>query len=173
MPHSISAISNTAVRIFLQKFGKDYDIKRGFKPLTDRLNTYEKKELLNYFNYECCFCGKKFDNNKNFSRDHLIPQNKESLGLHAWGNVVYCCKSCNDEKNKQPWEDFLKSKSENKNEFENRKAKLKAFISDKKYEIDVDFLRKFAKSLYIDVGEVAMALIDLRYKQAGGAESKK
>ena len=95
MARSKSDISNSAIRIFLQDVGKYYDTERGLVPFGPK--KAQKVELLNYFNYECCFCGVSIDL-KSLSQDHLIPMNKEQLGLHAWGNVVPCCKGCNNTK---------------------------------------------------------------------------
>jgi len=162
MASTKGAISNTAIRIFLQKVGRYYDEKRGFKPLTVRLNKDEKIMLLTYFEYQCCYCGTKI-NISNISRDHLIPENRLSLGLHAWGNVVPCCRDCNEGKNKKSWITFLKTKSGI--DFKNRKNKIEKFVKDMKYDPNLN-LHEYANNLYQDVGEVAMTLINLRYNQA-------
>ena len=76
MARSKSDISNSAIRIFLQEVGKFYDKERGFEPFIPK--KAQKIELLEYFNYECCFCGIQIDENT-FSQDHLIPMNHRVL----------------------------------------------------------------------------------------------
>ena len=54
--------------------------------------------------------------------------NKSSLGLHSWGNVVPCCKKCNNEKQQKYWLDFLKIKSQNELDFISKKARIEEFV---------------------------------------------
>ena len=160
MARSKSDISNSAIRIFLQDVGKYYDEARGYEPFGPKVA--QKDELLEFFNHQCCFCGSEI-NRKSLSQDHLIPMNKSALGLHAWGNVVPCCQTCNNEKQQKPWKQFLSIKTaENSEEREN---KINNFVASKNYDPTLD-LHEFAGNLYEDVGQVAMTLINLRYKQA-------
>lgn len=69
MARSKSDISNSAIRIFLQDVGKFYDEARGFEPFGPKVA--QKDELLEFFNYQCCFCGASIDR-KSLSQDHLI-----------------------------------------------------------------------------------------------------
>jgi 5-methylcytosine-specific restriction endonuclease McrA len=160
MARSKSDISNSAIRIFLQDVGKFYDEERGFEPFVPKVA--QKNELLKFFDNKCCFCGTAIDR-KSLSQDHLIPMNKSSLGLHAWGNVVPCCKSCNNEKQQKPWANFIKNKA---GDFSaERTERINKFVASKKYDPSLN-LHKYADNLYEDIGEVAMTLINLRYKQA-------
>lgn len=160
MARSKSDISNSAIRIFLQDVGKFYDKARGYEPFGPKVA--QKDELLAFFNYECCFCGTTIDR-KSLSQDHLIPMNKRSLGLHAWGNVVPCCSPCNNEKQQKPWQDFISVKADR--EATTRKQRIEEFVVSKNYDPTLN-LHEFADNLYEDVGQVAMTLINLRYKQA-------
>jgi 5-methylcytosine-specific restriction endonuclease McrA len=160
MARTKSDISNSAIRIFLQDVGKFYDEARGFEPFGPKVG--QKDELLKFFNHSCCFCGVEI-NRKTMSQDHLIPMNKSSLGLHAWGNVVPCCRECNNEKQQRPWDEFIISKSGvNANE---RKNRINDFVKSKNYDPSLN-LHEYADNLYEDIGEVVMTLINLRYKQA-------
>ena len=160
MARSKSDISNSAIRIFLQDVGKFYDEARGFEPFGPKVA--QKNELLSHFNYQCCFCGTEIDR-KSLSQDHLIPMNKSSLGLHAWGNVVPCCQPCNNEKQQKPWKEFMVSKA---GEYANARIKIiEDFVESKNYDPSLN-LHEYADNLYEDIGEVAMTLINLRYKQA-------
>ena len=161
MAKSKSDISNSAIRIFLQLVGKFYDEVRGFEKFVPTKS--QKKELLESFNYQCCYCGRELNVNK-FSQDHLIPLNKNDLGLHAWGNVVPSCNSCNNEKQLHEWQEFIKGKASIR-DYKNRKAKIIKFVKAKNYNPNLN-LHEIAGNLYQDVGEVAITLINLRYKQA-------
>lgn len=164
MARTKSDISNSAIRIFLQKVGVFYDQERGFEKFVP--NKKQKDELLEYFDYECCFCGAVITA-KSLSQDHLIPMNKASLGLHAWGNVVPCCQVCNNEKQQKPWQEFIKNKAKG-SILSNRIKRIHSFVAEFNYDPNLH-LDEYAGNLYEDVGEVGMTLIGLRYKQAEDA----
>ncbi len=164
MARSRSDISNSAIRIFLQKVGRFYDEERGYSGFVPTKG--QKEELLESFDHQCCYCGRLVTVNT-LSQDHLIPMNKEFLGLHAWGNVVPCCSDCNNAKQHRPWESFLASQAKG-NTFDQRRDKIESFVSERGYDPNLQ-LSNYAGNLYEDVGEVAMTLIDLRYKQAEDA----
>ena len=160
MARSKSDISNSAIRIFLQDVGKFYDEERGFEPFGPKVA--QKDELLSFFGHKCCFCATEIDRNA-LSQDHLIPMNKTSLGLHAWGNVVPCCSPCNNEKQQKPWKEFIQIKAGDS--AKERAERIEEFVISKNYDPNLN-LHEFADNLYEDVGQVAMTLINLRYKQA-------
>ena len=161
MARSKSNISNSAIRIFLQDVGKFYDRERGFEPFSP--NVGQKDQLLEFFGHRCCFCRTEIDRSS-LSQDHLIPMNKAHLGLHAWGNVVPCCRSCNKEKQQKPWREFLNKKA-GPNLAKERCQLIDTFVSKMRYDPALN-LHQYADNLYNDIGEVAMTLINLRYKQA-------
>ncbi len=167
MARSKSDIANSAIRIFLQKVGIFYDEARGFKKFVP--NKAQKEELLNKFNSECCYCGTGITT-RSLSQDHLIPMNKAALGLHSWGNVVPCCQECNNEKQQKGWEEFLANKAQGK-VFDERKSRIVNYVKDMNYDPALH-LDDHAGNLYEDIGEVAMTLINLRYKQAEEAIKK-
>jgi heterodisulfide reductase subunit B len=160
MARSKSDISNSAIRIFLQDVGRFYDEARGYDPFGPKVA--QKDELLDFFDYQCCFCGISIDRNS-LSQDHLIPMNKSALGLHAWGNVVPCCSGCNNEKQQKPWREFIVIKAGEK--AIERIEMIQNFVQLKEYDPALN-LHEFADNLYEDIGAVAMTLINLRYKQA-------
>jgi hypothetical protein len=90
--------------------------------------------------------------------------NKAALGLHAWGNVVACCQGCNNDKQQADWKEFLKKKAD-KNVLHQRRDRIEQFVALKNYDPNLN-LHEYADNLYEDIGAVAMALINLRYKQA-------
>ncbi|MEP0941258.1 MAG: HNH endonuclease [Rhizobiaceae bacterium] len=162
MPRSKSDISNSAIRIFLQEVGKFYDQSRGYAAFVP--NVRQKDELIAYFGGQCCYCATPIDR-KALSQDHLIPMNKQHLGLHAWGNVAPCCRSCNNEKQQKPWREFIEAKA---GEFAERRAsRIEQLVAEKNYDPALN-LHQYADNLYDDIGAIAMTLINLRYKQAEG-----
>ena len=82
LARSQSDISNSAIRIFLQRVGEYYDEARGFQKF--RPTRLQKQELVDWFARECCYCAAEVSA-ENFTQDHLIPMNKESLGLPKGG----------------------------------------------------------------------------------------
>ena len=160
---SRSDISNTAMRVFLQKVGATYDYSRGFEPFLPTPS--QMKEVAEFFSNCCCYCAKPLGGpTEVITTDHLIPQNKEHLGLHAWGNVVPCCALCNKEKRQIKWQNFLKQKC-TEAAFPEREKRIQSFVNHYRYDPNLE-LKAIASNLYQDVGAVAMTLIDLRFKQA-------
>ncbi len=164
MARSKSDIANSAIRIFLQDVGKFYDQARGFEPFGPK--KAQKEELLKFFDSKCCFCGEGIMISS-LSQDHLIPMNKANLGLHAWGNVVPCCSPCNNKKQQRPWKEFLAEIALGEDRC-SRMKRIDEFVEAKRYDPNLN-LHQYADNLYEDVGEVAMTLIQLRYKHAKSA----
>ena len=163
MARSKSDISNHTIRIFLQMVGKFYDEKRGYKPFSKSKKNIS--ELLTAFKGQCCFCNKPIDETS-VDLDHLIPTNKDSLGLNAWGNIVPSCSQCNKTKHSKNWENYINSiPSLNDREKNENIERIKSYLIEKRYNPNLE-LKDITNNLYNDVGAVAQTLIDLRYKQA-------
>jgi hypothetical protein len=163
MPRTKADISNSAIRIFLQEVGRLYDEVRELPRY--RGTPAQKQEILSFFGGKCCYCGVDISL-KDMNQDHLIPMNRQALGLHSWGNVVPSCGSCNSRKQHKGWELYLSVCSSDEPDLEaSRKVKLLQFMDHYGYEPNVE-LASVAGNLYEDVGEVAMTLINLRFKQA-------
>jgi|KBSSwiStaDraftv2_1062776.scaffolds.fasta_scaffold384316_3 hypothetical protein len=160
MPRSQSDLSNTAIRIFLQNVGSFYDTERGFEPF--KPTNRQKQEVHAFFNGCCAYCGKLL-NPELSTLDHLIALNRTALGLHAWGNVVSCCRDCNKEKHYKNWLDFLELKAGKK--FRVRKQRIDSFVLHYQYNPELG-LHTIAQNLYQDVGAVGMTLLRLRFEQA-------
>jgi hypothetical protein len=110
---SFSDIPNRYTHILLQEAGAVYDEARGLPPirrLTKRTGTSDAavaynrqvETVLAFFGGACAYCGAP-----RVDDDHLTPRNRVSGGLHAWGNVVPACKSCNSAKSNRLWTDHL------------------------------------------------------------------
>jgi hypothetical protein len=73
--------------------------------------------------------------------EHLVPMNRESVGLHAWGNVVLACKPCNDVKSGNAWQSHPRLDVE-------RRGLIEAYIAEYSYHPDVTELRVVLGKLY-------------------------
>ncbi len=162
MAKSRADISNSAIRVFLQKVGEAYDQYRGLQPFKPTSSQW--KEVMDFFDSRCCYCDQSV-HIKSAVKDHLIPINKESIGLHAWGNVVPSCSDCNRKKHNRDWQTFLEESCLEERYFYHVK-RIKDFMRHYSYDPDQE-LKTIADNLYADVGAVAMALIELRFNQAG------
>lgn len=67
-----------------------------------------KKTLL-FFNHCCAFTGKKLSP-KDTVKDHLIAHNRESCGLHLFGNIVPTSDEVNKNKSNMSYYDFINKK---------------------------------------------------------------
>jgi len=157
-------ISNCAVRVFLQAIGEEYDKRRGFEVFNARRHFGEVKAQ---FGDACCYCGAPLGTHRAV-QDHLIPLNKDAVGLHAWGNVVPACSDCNARKQGRDWQDFLIERGESAEEIKTRRAAIEAFRRKYRYAPEMQ-LRQIANDLYADVGSVTIALIEARLDRANAA----
>lgn len=165
MPKAKSDIANTAVRIFLQDFGAEYDVMREFPK-------YQKAkhlpEIAEFFGNRCCYCGTGFGDGKPAVQDHLVPLNKTDLGLHAWGNIVSSCASCNALKQGKPWHQIVASQAGP--DAAERYQRIQEFVSHYGYDPPFDLAAACA-DLYAECGEVAMSLIRTKIKRTKEASS--
>ncbi|MGH7717302.1 MAG: HNH endonuclease [Gemmatimonadaceae bacterium] len=105
--------------------GAAYDEERGRAPYRGRGDFDEVK---GFFGQRCCYCGTEFSESTPAVQDHLIPMNKADLGLHAWGNVVPACQTCNAKKQRKDWRDFIIERAgESASE---RHARVRAFLDE-------------------------------------------
>jgi hypothetical protein len=154
-------IANTALRIFLQQMGVAYDEERGLKPYDTKVFI----EVRAFFVEQCCYCGTMLLPSR-IAQDHLIPMNKTSLGLHAWGNVVPACQDCNAQKQGREWHAFLVRRAGL--DAAARYERISQFVAKYKYSPDLTNLRTVAADLYSEVGAVAMTLINTKVKRLRG-----
>ena len=85
--------------------------------------------------------------------EHLVPINRKSVGLHAWGNIVPACKPCNDVKAAGSWADHPCLDSA-------RRDAIAAYISEYGYDPDVAELRVVLGKLYSLADGQTRALVD-------------
>jgi hypothetical protein len=152
MPRSQSDVANTALRIFLQDVGEAYDQERGLTPFQPR----DFQTVREFFLNKCCYCGDDLAANR-VAQDHLIPMNKSSLGLHAWGNIVPACLDCNAKKQGREWHAYLVQRAGSS--AAERYERIASFLKQYKYNPDLHALRDIAEELYTEVGAIATTLI--------------
>lgn len=161
MPRGRADIANSALRIFLQEMGGIYDDERGLP----RFRKQNSVDIAEFFGNRCCYCGTDFEEAGRVTQDHLVPMNKEALGLHAWGNVVPACPPCNSKKQGRDWREFIIERAGA--EAPERHAKVKAFVAEYAYAPSLQF-RDTAAQLYEEVGAVAMSLISSKISWTRG-----
>jgi hypothetical protein len=152
-------IANTALRIFLQEMGAAYDEERGLTPYT---GTKDFKVVREFFGERCSYCDAELAVGRT-AQDHLIPMNKTSLGLHAWGNVVPSCQDCNARKQGREWHAYLVERAGQS--AAERYKRVTEFVQHYKYAPDPNDLRDTAEELYAEVGDIAMTLIRAKIKR--------
>ncbi len=141
--------------------GRAYDEERGYKPYRNGVKGADFNGVKAFFNDSCCYCGVQFSGTAAV-QDHLIAMNKKTLGLHAWGNIVPACGTCNARKLDRDWKEFIQSQSG---------PKAKARINQvKKYQMRYEYapdlnITLAAEELYEEVGVVAMALITAKVRR--------
>jgi hypothetical protein len=88
--------------------------------------------------------------------------NKADLGLHAWGNIVPACQTCNATKQRKDWRDFIIERAGP--DAAERHARVRAFLDEYDYKATFQ-LREVAEELYEEVGNIAMTLIAAKIKR--------
>jgi hypothetical protein len=154
-----SDIANTAVRIFLQDFGAEYDTLRG-KPKYAKAK--HLPEIAEFFGGRFCYCGADFGAGEPPVQDHLVSLNRTDLGLHAWGNIVPSCHKCNAFKQGKPWHEVVAAKAGP--QASERYQRISEFVTEQAYDPPYDLAAATA-DLYAEAGEVAMALIRTKIKR--------
>jgi hypothetical protein len=141
---SFADVPNRIVRLFLQEAGRQYDVNRGHRPFGSMTAALRER-----FGGLCAYCGEA----PGVVEEHLVPINRKSVGLHAWGNIVPSCKPCNDVKAAGSWADHPRLDSA-------RREAIAAYISEYGYDPDVAELRVVLGKLYSLADGQTRALVD-------------
>jgi hypothetical protein len=152
-------IANTALRIFLQEMGAAYDEERGLAPYN---GNRDFKTVREFFGDRCCYCDVDLTAGRP-AQDHLVPMNKTSLGLHAWGNVVPACQDCNASKHGREWHAYLVDRAGSS--AAERYKRVSDFVKHYGYEPGPNDLRDTAEELYAEVGDIAMTLVKAKIQR--------
>jgi hypothetical protein len=141
---SFADVPNRIVRLFLQEAGRQYDANRGYPKFSSMT-----PDLIARFGGACAYCGGP----PPLVEEHLVPINRTSVGLHAWGNIVPACKACNDTKAGNAWESHPRLD-------DIRRAAIRTYISEYRYMPDVEQLRVVLGKLYELADRQTRALVD-------------
>jgi hypothetical protein len=144
---SFADVPNRTVRLFLEKVGNQYDINRGYSPFRSLT-----ADLIARFDGACAYCGEPPAPNQ-LREEHLVPINRKSVGLHAWGNVVPACKRCNDVKTDNAWQEHPRLDV-------GRRTAIEEFITDYGYAPNIDELRAVLGKLYELVDRQTRGLVE-------------
>ena len=149
MGYEYADAQNIAVRCFLNNFSKNFNY----------FNEYYKNKTLEYFDYKCPYTDVELTS-ANMVKDHVIPFNTKSCGLHIFGNVLIVDKNANSRKSSKSLEDYLKNYPE-------RLQKIKKFIKESGYlEIHEKYERYLCETcnkLYEEVGSTIRNQYDSFY----------
>ena len=115
-----------------------------------------------FFGERCCYCDADLAAGRP-AQDHLVPMNKTSLGLHAWGNVVPACQDCNASKHGGEWHAYLVNRAGTS--AAERYKRVSDFVKHYRYEPDPNDLRDTAEELYTEVGDIAMTLVKAKIQR--------
>lgn len=138
MGYEYGDAQNIAVRCFLNQFSKNFQY----------FDEYYKNKTLEYFDYKCPYTDVELTL-ANMVKDHVIPFNKKSCGLHVFGNVLIVDKKANSDKSSKSLEEYLKNYPE-------RLQKIKKFIKVTGYkeihEKYQQYLCETCNELYDEIG---------------------
>jgi hypothetical protein len=140
----LRSVPNRIVRLFLQEAGRQYDANRGYPRFGSMTPNLQAR-----FGGHCAYCGGP----PPLVEEHLMPMNRDSVGLHAWGNVVPACKPCNDLKAARPWEEHPRLDDV-------RRGAIRAYIVEYGYQPDISELRVVLGKLYELADRQTRALVD-------------
>ncbi len=128
--------------------------------VSDYFGKFTKMDWFNtaeYFNFKCPYTGDDISNDFASEKcvfDHLIPHNKECVGLNLYGNIIVTTNKTNAAKGAKSFEDFILNCTLGSNEEKYKRIeKIKKFQNDSGYldiikKIDIDGIREFCKSEY-------------------------
>ena len=126
--------------------------------ISDLLGGFSREDLertVEYFDYKCPYTGEDISVEYSTGKwvlDHLIPHNRESLGLNLYGNIIVTTKNTNSAKSAKNFEDFIRYETQGSSEEkELRIKKIRQFQKESGYfeKIkNIDDLKDLCKSEY-------------------------
>ena len=150
-------VPNRVVRLFLQEAGLKYDENRGLPRFAFRRMP---PEVLDWFGNMCAYCGGASP----LVEEHVVPMNRRLVGLHAWGNIVPACVSCNAVKS--PMDNRGESWQSHPNLDAKRRKRIEAYIMDYGYAPVVSELKLVMEKLYSLTNAHTRALVDFGVEAA-------
>lgn len=108
--------------------------------ISDLLGGFSKEDLdrtVEYFDYKCPYTGEDISVEYKTGKwvlDHLIPHNRESVGLNLYGNIIVTTRSTNSAKAAKSFEDFIRYETKGTDEEKNaRIRKIRDFQKESRY----------------------------------------
>jgi len=152
--------SNAAVRAALTILGERRDAAvLGLAPGNLRGKKI-RAALLEEFENRCAYCEKKLKDD--FHVDHMVPMNRDSLGLHMYGNLVPACKKCNADKKALPLEVFVQeTKLPNGTRI---KAKLGKRAAKYGADLDSKKVRQLMEEMYQQISDLILQESERAFK---------
>lgn len=166
---SFSDIPNRYTHILVQEAGAEYDRARRLPPLKSlKAKTGSSAASAEYNRHvavvlklvgdTCAFCGDPAED-----EDHLVPRNRTFGGLHAWGNVVPACRSCNAAKSQKTWakhlDNLVRANRLTDEESAAREAAIRSMIDHFAYKPQLDALLPVVEDLYRHADVQARSLV--------------
>jgi hypothetical protein len=142
------------VNLFLQEAGERYDIVRGLSPYRRMTPALRAR-----FDDACAYCASPREAEGHLVEDHLVPRNRHAGGLHAWGNVVPSCRTCNNLKRDRSWREHLAVVTTGANLYQSRLDRLTTYIEEFAYDPDVSTLLPVLEALYVMADQQARGLV--------------
>lgn len=126
--------------------------------ISDLLCGFSKVDLertIEYFDYKCPYTGEdisvEYETGK-WVLDHLIPHNRESVGLNLYGNIIITTKITNTAKASKSFEEFIRSETKGtEEEKEKRIQKIRNFQKESGYfnkVKNIDEIKELCKKEY-------------------------
>ena len=126
--------------------------------ISDLFGGFSKEDLektVEYFDYKCPYTGEdisvEFRTGK-WVLDHLIPHNRESVGLNLYGNIIVTTKNTNAAKAAKSFEDFIRFETKGtEEEKEKRIQKIRNFQKEFGYfdkVKNIDEIKELCKKEY-------------------------
>ena len=126
-----SDAANAAIRAVLTALGEEYHATHPSKVFGP--TRFGKKlwgEIKAGFKNRCAYCDRRFGKLLKAQQDHLVPINKDACGLHHPGNVVPCCRACQDrEFPLQPWDRHLRNRWPNPRTLAQRQRFIESHVA--------------------------------------------
>ena len=129
--------------------------------ISDLLGGFSEEDLkktVEYFDYKCPYTGEDITVEYTTGKwvlDHLIPHNRESVGLNLYGNIIVTTRKTNAAKAAKSYESFIKSETIGTNEEkEKRIQKIRTFQKESGYFNKVkkiDEIKELCKKEYNNI----------------------
>ena len=126
--------------------------------ISDLLGGFSKEDLdrtVDYFDYKCPYTGEDISveyRTGKWALDHLIPHNRESVGLNLYGNIIVTTRTTNSAKAAKSYEDFIRYETKGtQEEKETRIQKIRAFQKESGYfdkVKNIDEIKELCKKEY-------------------------